>query len=241
MTEPAISVKRPKSIRKLPESWIHEIEDKQLDWLERQQQLLWQSYQQQRFWPAFWAWCLCFLIVPPLLWWSYRRRIPEWQQWHEISEELKVLHEQRNKRHFWKKWRPQKNLVASKSFEEVRRFYARLQHSAKQYNARVDLFDYVLDRQSKGLDQPFTVVELESISKTFQQVHDSIASAKKLLSIAEAHPEMDFAELIQQDGFSMKPSSDYVSDSLDVAGSGKWVQELLILENELHQEISKLG
>ena len=47
-------------------------------------------------------------------------------------------------------------------------FYKTLVQSVRQYNVRLGLFDYALDRQNKRLDPPFTVGELEKIEKKQQ-------------------------------------------------------------------------
>ena len=124
---------------------------------------------------------------------------------------------------------------------ELRHFYKTLVQSVRQYNVRLGLFDYALDRQNKRLDPPFTVGELEKIEKTFRRVQDELHSAIRLLQLAEKNPELDLVQLLRNEyQEDIQRSSEYVSQTVDLGASGQFIHELLVLETNLRQDIAGL-
>ena len=174
-----------------------------------------------------------------LIW--YRRRLKEWKLCRELSNELGSLRRQRDRRSFWKRLRPRRNRVETGDTAELRRFYKTLVQSVRQYNVRLGLFDYALDRQNKRLDPPFTVGELEKIEKTFRRVQDELHSAIRLLQLAEKNPELDLVQLLRNEyQEDIQRSSEYVSQTVDLGASGQFIHELLVLETNLRQDIAGL-
>ncbi len=185
----------------------------------------------RRFW-IFWP-CLltCWLLLPGLFWIWYRRRLKEWKLCRELANELGSLRRQRDRRSFWKRLRPRRNRVETGDTAELRRFYKTLVQSVRQYNVRLGLFDYALDRQNKRLDPPFTVGELEKIEKTFRRVQDELHSAIRLLQLAEKNPELDLVQLLRNEyQEDIQRSSEYVSQTVDLGASGQFIHELLVLK-----------
>ena len=234
-------LRRPDSLRPIAEHTVNSLEDKHLDVLQQAYQQALQRYYRRRFW-IFWP-CLltCWLLLPGLFWIWYRRRLKEWKLCRELANELGSLRRQRDRRSFWKRLRPRRNRVETGDTAELRRFYKTLVQSARQYNVRLGLFDYALDRQNKRLDPPFTVGELEKIEKTFRRVQDELHSAIRLLQLAEKNPELDLVQLLRNEyQEDIQRSSEYVSQTVDLGASGQFIHELLVLETNLRQDIAGL-
>ncbi len=234
-------LRRPDSLRPIAERTVNSLEDKHLDVLQQAYQQALQRYHRRRFW-IFWP-CLltCWLLLPGLFWIWYRRRLKEWKLCRELSNELVSLRRQRDRRSFWKRLRPRRNRVETGDTAELRRFYKTLVQSVRQYNVRLGLFDYALDRQNKRLDPPFTVGELEKIEKTFRRVQDELHSAIRLLQLAEKNPELDLVQLLRNEyQEDIQRSSEYVSQTVDLGASGQFIHELLVLETNLRQDIAGL-
>ena len=234
-------LRRPDSLRPIAERTVNSLEDKHLDVLQQAYQQALQRYHRRCFW-IFWP-CLltCWLLLPGLFWVWYRRRLKEWKLCRELSNELGSLRRQRDRRSFWKRLRPRRNRVETGDTAELRRFYKTLVQSVRQYNVRLGLFDYALDRQNKRLDPPFTVGELEKIEKTFRRVQDELHSAIRLLQLAEKNPELDLVQLLRNEyQEDIQRSSEYVSQTVDLGASGQFIHELLVLETNLRQDIAGL-
>ena len=261
--ENTLSIKRSEKISKFPEKYLESLEDKQVDLLDEFRRTLWLSYRKEHFWSplliVLFCWLIvpavvfafvpglalpmilfCGLIVPVFLWKNYKQKHPEWDTLQRLNQELAQLKQKRKQRKFWKKVWSQKNQLRTESFQEINQFYRTLIHSMRQYNTRLDLFDYALDRQNKHLDPPFTVGELEQIELTFQRIYDELNSALKLLEVAEQNPEMDLATFLNDQYSHLETSTEFVSQTIDMADSGKFVQELLLIETDLKKEIASL-
>lgn len=235
-------LRRPEQLRPISERTVNALEDKHLDVLQQAYQQALQRYQRRRFW-VFWP-CLLtsWLLLPLLLWFWYRRRLPEWKACRDLSTELRSLQRQRDRRTFWKRLRAHRNRVETGDTAELRRFYKTLVQSVRQYNVRLGLFDYALDRQNKRLDSPFTVGELERIEQTFQRVQDELHSAIRLLQLAEKNPELDLVQLLRNEyQEDVHRSSEYVNQTVDLGASGQFIHELLVLETNLRQDIAGLA
>ncbi len=239
--ESTLSIKRSENIKKFPEKYLESLEDKQTDLIYESRRYILKAYRKKRFWPLTLTIISCWLIFPVWLWWQYRNKLPEWQSLQKLDQQLSRLQEQRKQRKFWKKIWSSKNRLQTQSFEQINQFYHTLIHSIRQYNIRLDLFDYALDRQNKHLDPPFTVGELEQIESTFQRIFDELSSATRLLEVAEQHPDMDLATLLNDEYAHLHSSSEYVSETVDIANSGQFVQELLVIETTLKNEITNLS
>ncbi len=239
--ENTLSIKRSDDINKFSEKYIESLEDKRVSLIYEARRDILRSYRRKRFWPLVFTILSFWLIVPVLLWQQYRKNLPEWGILQNMNQDLDQLKQQRKQRKFWKKMWSQKNQLRSDNFEEINQFYKTLIHSTRQYNIRLDLFDYALDRQNKHLDPPFTVGELEQIELTFQRIFDELNSAAKLLEVAEQNPEMDLATLLNDQYTNLHTSSEYVSQTVDIANSGQFVQELLVIETSLKKDIAQLS
>lgn len=239
--ENTLSIKRSENINKFPEKYLENLEDKQADLIDEFRRNVWFAYRRKRFWPLLLTVFSCWLLIPVFLWKHYQKQLPEWHMLQKLNQEFEQLRQQRKQRKFWKKVWSQKNQLRTESFQEINQFYRTLIHSIRQYNTRLDLFDYALDRQNKHLDPPFTVGELEQIELTFQRIYDELKSATKLLEVAEQNPEMDLATLLNDQYNHLQTSSEYVSQTIDIANSGKFVQELLVIETALKKDIAHLS
>ena len=235
-----MALKRSESIKKIPEKLLNSLEDKQWDLLNEGFDQAWYRYKQKRFWPFLACLTLGWLILPLLFWVFYRNRLLEWKQFNAIQQEMEVVKSQRDRRDFLKRFWNKKNVLPTENIQETNIFYRSLIQAARQYNMRIDLYDYTLDRQNKKLDPPFTVGELEQIEITFQRVHDELNSALDLLQIAEQHPDMDLISLLKDQYLGTKYSVDYLSQTSNFGESGKLIQELLLVETELRAEIDQL-
>ena len=235
-------LRRPDYLRPVAERTVNTLEDKHLDVLQQAYQQALQRYQRCRFW-VFWP-CLLtsWLLLPGLFWFWYRRRLKEWKLCRELANELSSLRRQRDRRTLWKRLLPRRNRVETRDTVELRRFYKTLVQSVRQYNVRLGLFDYALDRQNKRLDSPFTVGELEKIEKTFRRVQDELHSAIRLLQLAEKNPELDLVQLLRNEyQEDIQRSSEYVNQTVDLGASGQFIHELLVLETNLRQDIAGLA
>jgi len=76
---------------------------------------------------------------------------------------------------------------------------------------------------------------------TFQRIFDELNSAARLLEVAEQNPEMDLATLLNNQYTNLQTSSEYVSQTVDIANSGQFVQELLVIETSLKEDIAQLS
>lgn len=237
--ENSLNLTRSPQTRKFSESAIDHLQQKQLDLLLEAKKNALLRYRKRRFKPFLLVLLTCWLIVPVWIWTKIRRKLPEWkalQKWRsEWDERKKVLGWQR----FWMLWFGKRNLLQTQNEEAIYHFYATLINATQQYNLRLDLFDYALDRQNKRLDTPLTVGELDQIETTFQRIHDELSSASKLLEVAEANPQVDFSTLLLEE-HSRKPSAAFISQAVDLANMGQFVQDLLVIESELRDEITKL-
>lgn len=239
--EEALSITRSEKIQKFPEKFLLDLEDKQTDLIIMAKQNAWLAYRKRRLKPLLLTVCFGWLIVPLFYWSRFRSKLPEWHALVKMEQELVELQKQRQKRKFWKKIWTKKNRLLTKDFEAINQFYRTLIHSIRQYNIRLDLFDYSLDRQNKKLDTPFTVGELEQIELTFQRIFDELSSAVKLLEVAEEHPEMDLATLLSDKYAHLQSASDFVAQTVDIGNSGQFVQDLLIIETSLKKDIAHLS
>ncbi|MGA1597832.1 MAG: hypothetical protein ACO4AU_02195 [bacterium] len=232
------SFKRPAVIRPLAERTIHALEDRQRDLCLAAYQRIWSVYRRKRFWP-FWLGLLGIWLVFPWLGWRwYRERIPERALLAELAQELSDLDTHRQRRRFWQRWWKRRNLVQSQDDVELRRFYQTLAQTARQYNIRVGLLDFALDRQSKKLDEPFTSAELEQIEASFQRVQDELDSALRLIKLAEKNPDLDLVQLLQEEyGGTSSLTPEFINNSSEWGQAGPFVQELLLLESSLREEI----
>jgi hypothetical protein len=234
-------LRRSERIRPISERTVNALEDKHLDVLQQAYQHALRRYHKRRFW-VFWPCVLTSVALVPLgLWFWYRHRLPEWHTQRALREELRQLTAHRNRRQFWKRLRARRNRVEAKDQRELQRFYKTLTYAARQYNVRLGLFDYALDRQNKRLDPPFTVGELEQIERTFQRVQDELTSAISLLQLAEKNPELDLGTLLKNEYQDMQQSTEYVNQTVDLGVSGQFIQELLVLETELRKDIAGLA
>ncbi len=239
--ENSVSLERSASICKIPEKDVEILEDKQIDLVEEMRSGIVEDYRKMRFWPLFFTMLFGWMIVPIFIWRWYRVRLPKWHELCEIEGQLNELKAHRKQRKFWKKVRTHKNLLRSNHFQEINRFYHTLIRAIRQYNIRLDLFDYALDRQNKKLDPPFTVGELEQIELTFKRIFDELTSAARLLEVAEQNPEMDLANLLKDQYSNLHSSTDFVTQTVDLANSGQFIQELLVLESSLKEDIANLS
>lgn len=235
-----IALKRSESIKKIPDKKVDALEDKQFDLLLEGYQYARKKYKKKKLWPMLFCFLFFWLVLPIIIWRFYRSRLPEWKQYKTLESELEKLRQQRHQRNIWDRMWAKKNLIRTENIQEINRFYHSLIQSAKQYNARVDLFDYALDRQNKKLDPPFTVGELEQIELTFQRIYDELTSAMRLLELAEQNQEMDLETLLKDQYAELRISTDYISQTLDIGTSGQLIQELLILESSLRADIIRL-
>ncbi len=241
METPSSSSKRPSTVRLVSDRTIHALEDKQRDLCLARYQQLSSAYRRRRFWPFWLAVLSSWLILPWLGWRWYRQRLPEIAQLQELAQELEELDQHRKRRRFWQRWWHRKNLAYSDNDVELRRFYQTLAQTARQYNIRVGLLDFALDRQNKKLDPPFTVEELQQIQESFQRVQDELDSALRLIRLAEKNPELDLVQLLQEEyGGTATLTPDFLNNSAEWGQAGPFVQELLLLESSLREEIDGL-
>ena len=168
---------------------------------------------------------------------SYQKRYPKWKKIRNLDLQILTLKERRTQRKFWHKRILIKNQIQTKRHDDVNRFYHSLINSAHRYNTRLDLFDYTLDRQHKKLDPPYTVGELEKIETTIQRIFNSVNSAIKLLELAEQHRDLDLADLVRNQYHAADLSAEYISDAVELDSSGQFIQDLLVIENDLRTEL----
>ncbi|MGK5092675.1 hypothetical protein WDW89_11760 [Deltaproteobacteria bacterium TL4] len=240
MSQENIAFKRPDSIKKISDKLIYSLEDKRLDFLFEACQQYGEVYKNKRFWPLFLTIAFSWLVFPLIFWLIYRYQIPEGKQLRLLKQELNELRETRERRTFWRKIWNKRNRLPSENIQEINQFYNALIQAIRQYNMRIDLFDYTLDRQSKKLDHPLTVGELEQLEETFQRLYDELSSAIKLLEIAEQNPELDIITLLKNQYGDTQVSVHYLSQTSDLNHSGQLIQDLLLLESELRADIEQL-
>ena len=232
-------IQRTERVQQIPDQIINELEDKQLYLCFVGYQKTLNSYRKKRFWPLLISLFGFWLIFPPYLFWKiYRPRIPEWKHLHELKMEIREIKKQRKRRRFFERFLGSKNEVETRFPEELMRLYRNLVQSARQYNLRVDLFDHALERQQKQLDPPFSVEEFDQIELTYQRLYNELDSAFSLFKLAEDNTNLDLVTLLQDQYAGVGPSAEFIQHSQDFGQSGQFVHELLILEAELHQEIS---
>lgn len=239
--EENLLIQRTESIKKFPEKFLLSLEDKQVDLILGAKSRTWESYRKKRLKRLTLTILFCWTVLPVLQWQKYRSGLSEWQEILKMDDDLQELQKHRKKRRFWKKFWSKKNRVQTDDFHSINQFYRTLIHSIRQYNIRLDLFDYSLDRQNKKLDPPYTVGELEQIEKTFNRISNELSSAVKLLEVAEAHTDMDLASLLNDQYGQMQSSTEFVSQTVDFANSGQFVQDLLIIETSLRDDIAQLS
>lgn len=233
--------KKSGKFKKISDQEIHDLEDKRMDLICEGYQKILSNYRKKLFWPSLFAIGSCWLIFPVVAWSMYRKRTPEWKELKIIETEMEELRGDRNQRNFWAKMGQKKNVIRSENMGTLKKFYETLIQSSREYNARTGLLEFTLDRQSKELDEPFKPEELEQIQQTLQRIYDEIRSSMSLLTLAEQNPHMDLMNLIEDEYKRVNVSSEYVSKTMDLGNSGKFIQDLLILETNLRSEISGMS
>ena len=232
------SWQRSERVQIIPDQMIHDLEDKQLDLSYRDYQKTLGSYRKKRFWPMILSFAGFWLILPPWLFFKFfRRRFPEWQYLHELKVEIHGIKKNRKRRKFFDRLRKSKNLVQTSHPQELKNLYRNLVDSSRQYNLRVGLFDHALERQQKELDQPFSEQEFDQIENTFLRLYNELNSAFSLFKLAEENTNLDFVTLIHDQYAGFGPSAEFIQHSQNLGQSGQFVQELLLLEAQLHREI----
>ena len=232
------SWQRSERVQIIPDQMIHDLEDKQLDLSYRDYQKTLGSYRKKRFWPMILSFAGFWLILPPWLFFKFfRRRFPEWQYLHELKLEIHGIKKNRNRRKFFDRLRKSKNLVQTSHPQELKNLYRNLVDSSRQYNLRVGLFDHALERQQKELDQPFSEQEFDQIENTFLRLYNELNSAFSLFKLAEENTNLDLVTLIHDQYAGFGPSAEFIQHSQNLGQSGQFVQELLLLEAQLHREI----
>ncbi len=220
---------RSKSLIKIADKQIFALEDKHLSFLKSfRQELLQQLGTFEKVAPL--AFCK-----------SYQKRYPRWEKIRKVEQQILTIKDRRTQRKFWHKRSLIKNQLQTKRHDDVNSFYHSLINSARRYNTRLDLFDYTLDRQQKKLDPPYTVGELEKIETTIQRIFNAINSAIKLLEIAEHHQELDLADLVRNQFHASDWSAEYISDAVELDSSGQFIQDLLVIENDLRTELMDIS
>ena len=232
------SWQRSERVQIIPDQMIHDLEDKQLDLSYRDYQKTLGSYRKKRFWPMILSFVGFWLILPPWLFFKFfRRRFPEWQYLHELKVEIHGIKKNRKRRKFFDRLRKSKNLVQTSHPQELKNLYRNLVDSSRQYNLRVGLFDHALERQQKELDQPFSEQEFDQIENTFLRLYNELNSAFSLFKLAEENTNLDLVTLIHDQYAGFGPSAEFIQHSQNLGQSGQFVQELLLLEAQLHREI----
>ena len=232
------SWQRSERVQIIPDQMIHDLEDKQLDLSYRDYQKTLGSYRKKRFWPMILSFAGFWLILPPWLFFKFfRRRFPEWQYLHELKVEIHGIKKNRKRRKFFDRLRKSKNLVQTSHPQELKNLYRNLVDSSRQYNLRVGLFDHALERQQKELDQPFSEKEFDQIENTFLRLYNELNSAFSLFKLAEENTNLDLVTLIHDQYAGFGPSAEFIQHSQNLGQSGQFVQELLLLEAQLHREI----
>ena len=232
------SWQRSERVQIIPDQMIHDLEDKQLDLSYRDYQKTLGSYRKKRFWPMILSFAGFWLILPPWLFFKFfRRRYPEWQYLHELKVEIHGIKKNRKRRKFFDRLRKSKNLVQTSHPQELKNLYRNLVDSSRQYNLRVGLFDHALERQQKELDQPFSEQEFDQIENTFLRLYNELNSAFSLFKLAEENTNLDLVTLIHDQYAGFGPSAEFIQHSQNLGQSGQFVQELLLLEAQLHREI----
>ena len=232
------SWQRSERVQIIPDQMIHDLEDKQLDLSYRDYQKTLGSYRKKRFWPMILSFAGFWLILPPWLFFKFfRRRFPEWQYLHELKLEIHGIKKNRKRRKFFDRLRKSKNLVQTNHPQELKNLYRNLVDSSRQYNLRVGLFDHALERQQKELDQPFSEQEFDQIENTFLRLYNELNSAFSLFKLAEENTNLDLVTLIHDQYAGFGPSAEFIQHSQNLGQSGQFVQELLLLEAQLHREI----
>ena len=232
------SWQRSERVQIIPDQMIHDLEDKQLDLSYRDYQKTLGSYRKKRFWPMILSFAGFWLILPPWLFFKFfRRRFPEWQYLHELKLEIHGIKKNRKRRKFFDRLRKSKNLVQTSHPQELKNLYRNLVDSSRQYNLRVGLFDHALERQQKELDQPFSEKEFDQIENTFLRLYNELNSAFSLFKLAEENTNLDLVTLIHDQYAGFGPSAEFIQHSQNLGQSGQFVQELLLLEAQLHREI----
>jgi len=232
------SWQRSERVQIIPDQMIHDLEDKQLDLSYRDYQKTLGSYRKKRFWPMILSFAGFWLILPPWLFFKFfRRRFPEWQYLHELKLEIHGIKKNRKRRKFFDRLRKSKNLVQTSHPQELKNLYRNLVDSSRQYNLRVGLFDHALERQQKELDQPFSEQEFDQIENTFLRLYNELNSAFSLFKLAEENTNLDLVTLIHDQYAGFGPSAEFIQHSQNLGQSGQFVQELLLLEAQLHREI----
>ena len=232
------SWQRSERVQVIPDQMIHDLEDKQLDLSYRDYQKTLGSYRKKRFWPMILSFAGFWLILPPWLFFKFfRRRFPEWQYLHELKLEIHGIKKNRKRRKLFDRLRKSKNLVQTSHPQELKNLYRNLVDSSRQYNLRVGLFDHALERQQKELDQPFSEQEFDQIENTFLRLYNELNSAFSLFKLAEENTNLDLVTLIHDQYAGFGPSAEFIQHSQNLGQSGQFVQELLLLEAQLHREI----
>ena len=232
------SWQRSERVQIIPDQMIHDLEDKQLDLSYRDYQKTLGSYRKKRFWPMILSFAGFWLILPPWLFFKFfRRRFPEWQYLHDLKLEIHEIKKNRKRRKFFDRLRKSKNLVQTSHPQELKNLYRNLVDSSRQYNLRVGLFDHALERQQKELDQPFSEQEFDQIENTFLRLYNELNSAFSLFKLAEENTNLDLVTLIHDQYAGFGPSAEFIQHSQNLGQSGQFVQELLLLEAQLHREI----
>ena len=240
MTTP-IGVERPDTIRFISERWVEGLEDKHLDLCYASYQKTLLSYRRKRFWPLLMMVASVWLVLPAVFWRRWRRRLPEWQTLNEMRMEIREMRKQRRRRTFWNRIRRQRNRIESEHPEDLRRFYRTLASAARNFNTRVRLLDFTLDRQAKQLDPPFTVQEFEQIEATFRRIRDELSSAFQLLALAEQDAEIDLVRLMRDEYGGLPLNIDYLDQSANLGQAGQLVHDLLCFETTLRDDLAQLA
>ena len=86
-------------------------------------------------------------------------------------------------------------------------------------------------------DQPFSEQEFDQIENTFLRLYNELNSAFSLFKLAEENTNLDLVTLIHDQYAGFGPSAEFIQHSQNLGQSGQFVQELLLLEAQLHREI----
>lgn len=238
MSKP-MHLKRSASLKKFPQRAISSLETRKVR-LTRQVCRHKLAEYKRRYRKQRWLVLFCCWMVVPVFWWRRRReRLPEYRSWIQAREQLQ---KQAGTRWWhWLFWWKSDVAVESRHLDALLRFYQSLSHALRQFNSRLDLFDYALERQNKRLDPPFTVGEYEQIELTFQRISDELASAQRLIQITDQHADIDLGNLLADQASELNPSAEYIANTVEMGQTGQFVQDLLVLEADLRKELGTLS
>ena len=136
----------------------------------------------------------------------------------------------------WEDYRVTTTLsLPQKTLSFVNKTYELLLDSMKNYNARVDLLDYTLERQGKGTVPPYTVGEIEKIEMAFCRIYDGLVDTEVLLCLFEKNFEVDFMGLLRSQLQDKHSSVEYLLKVVHENPTIEMVQDLIILESQIYE------